>query len=134
MDIKLQEALNKQDAYLFSWGHLDDVPVGDETFNELSRDILAAFKACYGTAYLGILVFSWADQQKMETGGLSIYSEYTGQHIPAFGCNFVVPKQDAQLERMVKEWAIDEWPPKFDLFTKILQRIKALNGLILNWR
>lgn len=41
---------------------------------------------------------------------------------------------DAQLESMVIEWAIDEWPPKFTLFTKILQRIKDLNGYTLNWR
>ena len=61
-------------------------------------------------------------------------TEYTGQPLPAYGCNFVTAQPDAQLESMVIEWAIDEWPPKFTLFTKILQRIKDLNGYTLNWR
>ena len=38
------------------------------------------------------------------------------------------------LEAMVIGWTIDEWPPKFTLFTKILQRIQDLNGYTLNWR
>ena len=30
--------------------------------------------------------------------------------------------------------AIDEWPHKFEIFTRILQRIKELDGLTLSWR
>lgn len=133
-DIKLKEALQKQDAYLFFWEHLEDVPVGDETFNELSRDIIAAFKACYGNAYLGKLIFTWDEQKKLEHGEIGIYTEYAGQAVPAYGCNFIVPEADPCLEAMVVEWSIDEWPPKFDLFALILQRIKDLNGMTLSWR
>jgi hypothetical protein len=46
----------------------------------------------------------------------------------------VTAQPDTQLEAMVIGWTIDEWPPKFALFTKILQRIKELNGYTLNWR
>lgn len=133
-DTKLKEALQKQDEYLFFWGHLEDVPAGDETFNDLTRAIAAAYKECYGSAYLGKLVFTWEDQKRLEQGEIGIYSDFTGQWIPAYGCNFVVSTPDSQLEAMVIEWAIDEWPPKFELFTRILQRIKELNGLTLSWR
>lgn len=133
-DTKLQEAKQKQDEYLFFWGHLDDVPPGDETFNDMSREIIAAYKACHGTAYLGKLVFSWDEQKRLQVGEGSIYTEYTGQEIPAYGCNFILPIRDDQLEAMVKEWAIDEWPPKLPLFTKILKRIKELDGLAVDWR
>ena len=131
---KLKEAIQKQGEYLYFWGHLEDVPAGDETFNDLSREIIAAFKECHGGAFLGKLVFSWDDQKKLERGEIGIYSEYVGQHVPAYGCNFIVPQLDPQLEEMVKEWAVDEWPPKFELFTRILQRIKDLNGMTLSWR
>lgn len=133
-DSKLKAAIQKQDEYLYFWGHLEDVPIGDETFNDLSRDIIAAFKECHGNAYLGKLVFSWEDQKKLERGEIGIYTEYTGQTIPAYGCNFVLPKEDALLEAMVIEWAIDEWPPKFELFSRILQRIKELDGMTLSWK
>lgn len=49
-DTKLKEALQKQEEYLFFWGRLEDVPVGDDTFNDLSRDIIEAFRECYGSA------------------------------------------------------------------------------------
>lgn len=135
MDVtKLQAAIQKQDEYLSSRGHLSDVPAGDETFNNLTREIIHAFKECHGSAFLGKLVFSWEDQKKLERGEIGIYTEYTGQLLPAYGCNFVIAQPDAQLEAMVIGWAIDEWPPKFTLFTKILQRIQELNGYTLNWR
>lgn len=130
----LKVALQKQEKYLFFWGRLEDVPIGDDTFNNLSRDIIAAFKECNGSAYLGKLVFSWEDQKKLERGEIGIYTEYSGQPILAYECNFVISQPDAQLEAMVIEWAIDEWPPKFELFTRILQRIKELNGLTLSWK
>lgn len=133
-DAKLKEALQKQEEYLFFWGHLEDVPIGDDTFNDLSRGILAAYKECYGTAYLGKLVFSWEDQKKLERGEIGIYTEYGEQSIRPYDFNFVISQPDAQLEAMVIEWAIDEWPPKFELFTRILKRIKELDGLTLSWR
>ena len=55
---KLKEALQKQEEYLFFWGTLENIPVGDDTLNELTRDIIAAYKECYGTAYLGKLIFA----------------------------------------------------------------------------
>ena len=105
-----------------------------EKIDRLSRDIIAAYKECYGSAYLGKLVFSWEDQKKLERGEIGIYTEYSGQPILPYECNFVISQPDAQLEAMVIEWAIDEWPPKFELFTRILQYIKELNGLTLSWK
>ncbi len=133
-DTKLAEALLKQEEYLFFWGNLENVPVGDDTFNDLSRNVIAAYKDCHGTAYLGKLIFAWDDQKKLERGEIGIYTEYVGQPISAYSFNFVIPQPDAQLEAMTIEWAIDDWPPKFQLFTQILQRIKELNGLTLSWR
>ena len=134
VDTKLKEALQKQEEYLFFWGCLEDVPIGDDTFNDMSRDIIAAFKECYGSAYLGKLVFSWEDQKKLERGEIGIYTEYGGQTILPYDCNFIISQPYAQVEAIVKEWAIDEWPPKFELFTQILQRIKDLNGQTLSWK
>ena len=133
-DAKLKKALQKQEEYLFFWGCLEDVPIGDETLNELTRDIIAAYKDCHGKAYLGKLVFSWEDQKKLERREIGIYTEYSGQLILPYDYNFVVSQPDVQLDAMVTEWAIDEWPPKFELFTRILQRIKELDGLTLSWR
>ena len=133
-DTKLKEALQKQEEYLFFWGNLESIPVGDDTFNELSREVIAAYKECHNTAYLGKLIFSWEDQKKLERSEMGIYTEYTGQMITAYGFNFVIPQPDTELESMVKEWAIDEWPPKFHLFSQILQKIKELDGLPLSWR
>ena len=53
MDVtKLQAAIQKQDEYLSSRGHLSDVPAGDENFNDLTREIIRAFKECHGSAFL----------------------------------------------------------------------------------
>lgn len=133
-DTKLKEALQKQNEYLFFWGRLEDIPIGDDTFNDMSRDIIAAYKGYHGSAYLGKLVFSWEDQKKLERGEIGIYTEYMGQMVLPYDCNFIIPQPDAQLEAMVTEWAIDEWPPKFELFTRILQRIKEVDGLVLSWK
>ena len=131
---KLQAAIQKQDEYAFSWGHLNDIPAGDETFNDLTRKIIQAFKECHDSAILGKLVFAWDDQKKLERNEIGIYTEYTGQSLPAYSYNFVIPQPDARLEAMVIAWAIDKWPPNFTLFTKILQRMKELGGLTLSWR
>lgn len=131
---KLRQALQKQEEYLFFWGKPESIPVDDNTFNELSREIVVAYNEYHGSAYLGKLIFSWDDQKKLERSEIGIYTAYTGQMIPPYGFNFVIPQPDARLEAMVIEWAIDEWPPKFELFTRILQYIKDLNGLILSWR
>ena len=133
-DAKLKKALQEQEEYLFFWGRLEDVPVGDDTFNDLSRSIIAAYQECYGSAYLGKLVFSWEDQKKLERREIGIYTEYSGQLILPYDCNFVISQPDVQLEAMVTEWAIDEWPPKFELFTRILQRIKELEGQLVSWK
>ena len=69
MDVtKLQAAVQKQDEYLSDRGHLSDVPAGDETFNDITREIIHAFKECHGSAFLGKLVFSWEDQKELERG------------------------------------------------------------------
>ena len=133
-DTKLQAAKQKQEEYLFSWGHLEDVPLGDETFNNMSREIIAAYREFHGTAYLGKLLFTLEEEKLIQTGEGSIYTEYTGQEIPVCCCDFVLPMMDDQLESMVKEWAIDEWLPKPPMFFKSLNRIKELDGLTVDWR
>lgn len=133
-DFKLQEALQKQDAYLFTYGNLENIPAGDETFNALSRNVIAAYKACHGSAYLGKLAFSWKEQKGFESGQGRVYTEFTGQDIVAFSCNFVVPIPDAVLEKMIRKWIMDEWPPDFTLFTKILRRIDEVGGITISWK
>lgn len=45
MDVtKLQAAIQKQDEYLSCRRHLSDVPAGDVTLNDLTREIIRAFK------------------------------------------------------------------------------------------
>ena len=70
-DAKLKEALQKQDEYLFFWGHLENVPVGDDTFNDLSRDIIAAYKTCHKTTYLGSYTIFTDNHKKKRTRQLS---------------------------------------------------------------
>ena len=50
---KLQAAIQKQDEYTFTWGHLNDVPVGDETFDDLTRKIIQAFKERKLASFMG---------------------------------------------------------------------------------
>lgn len=133
-NLKLKEALQKQDAYLFTYGNLENIPAGDETFNALSRNVIAAYKECHSSAYIGKLVFSWNEQKAFSSGQGRIYTEFTGQDIPAFGCNFVVPLPDAVLEKMIRKWVIDEWPPDFALFTQILRRIDEVDGITISWK
>lgn len=134
MTPKVQQALKKQDEYVFQWGNLNDVPFGDEVFNDLTRKIIAAFKEDYPTVYMGKLVLSWEAQRRVERGELGIYTEYTGQQVPAYGCEFLVPTCDLLLEQMVKKWVIEDWPPDFGNFTAILRRIEELGGITLSWR
>lgn len=133
-DSKLKEALQKQDEYVISCGKLESIPVGDKTFNDLSRNIITAFKTCHGTAYLGRLIFSWNEQKELISGQGRVYTEFTGQDIVAFSCNFVVPIPDAVLEKMIRKWIMDEWPPDFPLFTKILRRIDEVGGISISWK
>lgn len=133
-DSKLKEAFRKQDEYVTSCGNLENIPVGDETFNDLSRNIITAFKTCHGTTYLGRLIFSWNEQKELMSGQGRVYSEFIGQDVEAFSYNFFVPVADAVLEKMIRKWVIDEWPPDFALFTKILRRIDEVGGITISWK
>ena len=88
----------------------------------------------YGKAYMGNVNFYDDKRKKIAKGEASVYEEYTGQMIYNFGCSFVVPTQDEELEYLIRDWNSDDRLPKDpEAVNKITSRVDRLGGIHLIW-
>ena len=59
----------------------------DDTYNDLNRKIIDAYRERYGAAYLGRINYSGNQRQRIADGTESVFEAYTGQ--PLY--NFSIP-------------------------------------------
>ena len=98
-----------------------NIKEADETYNDLNRSILDAFDdQNFGDTFICSLF------GKKGSDGLRKYQS----PVCNFDCNFVVPKYNEELDRMVKE--IGEEGSKVT-YEKILEKVEQLHGFVLVW-
>ena len=115
--------------YIRSIGGWLEVMESDSYLNDANRAVIKAYKKEHGTAFLGKTNFYDADRIAVAAGTKSPFEKYTGGKIYNFGCDYVIPVEDAELAAMIREYNTDgSYPNAYKLVTKITNRIDQLGG------
>ena len=125
----------QQNNYLAATGGVWALREADERYNDMNREIIAAFKEAHGSAFLGKINFYDEKRRMVAAKQMSIYEEYTGQLVYNFGCSFVVPCKDPVLEDLISDWNGDkktasECQRSIDV---IMDRLQELGGVNFVW-
>ena len=111
----IAEAVERRDGYWHSCGY--DIHEADDTFNDMNRDIIAAYREAFPEAMIGILL------PDCELRNIP-------DDLPNFCAAFVVPKDDAQLRKDLLKYKILGVSLMFDT---VYKRIKEIGGEFLSW-
>ena len=131
----LMELQQRQNQYLAMTGGVLALRESDDTYNDMNREMIKAFKTVNGTAFLGNINFYGERRQEVASHQRSIYTEYTGQFVYNFGYSFVVPEKDDTLEALVIEWnrGKNHTDGGASMVDAIMNRINELGGINFIW-
>jgi len=107
----------------------------DCVYNDLNRAIIEAFRSEHEKAFIGFVNLPEDKLKALQDGqSVSIYEEYVGQRVYDFGCNFIVPTEDKELETLIKQWNQQGSSSKRgNLMNEIFNRIEQIGGLNFIW-
>lgn len=128
---KLIELKKEQNAYVNQMGGYINVKEGDEYYNNLNREQIAALKEEYKSVFLGKINFCGNERLEVLENKKSVYEEYTGQTVFNFGCEFCVPSKDNELETLILEW---NKKYRVEIINRIYDRIEVLRGICFIWK
>lgn len=102
------------------------VPESCAAVNDASRTVIAEVRAEHGVAWLGDV--------NQRDHALPIWL-WDGAPVCNFGADFVLPRHDAELERMIVEHRTASWNARHAAarINVIFERVKALGGTVLVW-
>lgn len=124
----------KQRDHIRFTGGYGELREADDTYNDLNRELIRGFLKRYGKAFMGDVNFFDEKRKQIARGEASVYEEYTGQMVYNFGCSFVVPTQDEELEKLIRAWNSDDRLPKrYADVEKITDRVDKIGGIHLTW-
>lgn len=132
--IRLALASKRQREYIANTGGYLELREADEFYNDLNREKIAAMKMLHGRAFLMDVNYYDEKRAKIVAGEESIYEEVLDQEIYNFSGSYCVPRQDTELEEMVRRWnSSDDLPKKWTDIEAITDRVEAIGGIILIW-
>jgi hypothetical protein len=102
----------------------------NETINNASRAVVLAMFADHGAAWLGKI-----NRARDERSGAPVWA-WDGGLVYNFAADFVVPAFDAELARLILEREAAVYTSVADDAPRvyaILERVKAIGGLLLFW-
>ena len=121
-------------GYIRSIGGWLEVFESYSYLNDANRAVIEAYKNEHGTAFLGKTNFYDEDRIAVANGTKSPFEEFTGQLVYNFGCDYVIPVEDAILAAMIREYNTDgSYDNAYKLVTKITNRIDQLGGEHTIW-
>ena len=126
----VDELTMKQYAHIIDCGGWLGLREADDENNNLSRDIIKAFKEENGHCYMGKITLDGQKRRDIIDGKIPCYEEYTVQRIYNFGCDFIISEADNKLAQMIKEWNTN-W--KANQLEEIQKRIDELKGIYIIW-
>jgi len=135
---RLDEAIKKQNDYLCRIDGPINLHESDGKYNDLNRELIAAFKEHHGKAFLGHINFYGDERNEIVNGKKSIYTEYVGQMICNFDYVFCIPLEDAELEEMIKRWncagdSSSDTAQHIPKSAEIIEKLGAIGGISLIW-
>lgn len=125
---KVEEIKRKQNEYVARYGIFE----ADDTYNDFNYKLIAAFAEVRFESFIG-KINHCEDRADIHSGAKSVYEPYTGQHIYNFGCDFIVPFDDAQLAAMIREWNTPGKRPELKLAEQMYRRVEQLGGINFLW-
>lgn len=131
--IKLAYYENLQRCYVYGSGGYDALREADDNYNDLNRHIIDAFYKVHGKAYMGSINLSAEKREQLANGTGSVFEEYSGQLVYNFGCDFIVPVADKDLEQLILDWNRDGWPKHQPLVCQITAAIEHIGGRSFLW-
>mgnify|MGYP000261079640 CR=1 FL=1 len=103
----------------------------DDTYNDLNRKIIDAYRERYGAAYLGRINYSGNQRQRIADGTESVFEAYTGQPLYNFCCDFCVSVPDRTLEELIRRWNNADIPLSEKKVDTIMDRITLPGAFFL---
>lgn len=129
--IRLAYNRKMQREYVASVGGFLLMREADDTYNSYNREIIRNMKAAYGKAFLGTYNINPLHLQLIAAGAKSAFTEYGGEDVKNFSCNFVIPKEDDQIRSLLIEW--NRGLLNVEVLEKINERVEQIGGEILVW-
>jgi len=134
--IRLAQNKRLQIKYLARTGGVLALREADEYYNDLNREQIKAFRMMHGTAFLGDINIHDHEKYKRVRDGSDegLYTEYTGQLVYNFGCDFCVPTEDEELAELIRQWNRSErLPKKMADIDAITKKIEDIGGIQFIW-
>lgn len=131
--VRLALARKLQNKHLACTGGALALREADGTYNDFNREQIEAFQMMHGSAWMGRINFHGDQNKEVVAGTRSVYEEYTGQQVYNFGCDFIIPKTDEELEQMIRRWNGGKLPLDVNHLDKMMERIEKLRGINFVW-
>ena len=125
--------LQRQREYAHACGAYHGIGEADDTYNDLNRKVIDAYRERYGAAYLGRINYSDNQRQRIADGTESVFEAYTGQPLYNFCCDFCVSAPDRTLEELIRRWNNADIPLSEKKVDTIMDRIQTLCGQTFIW-
>lgn len=94
----------KQRRYVRSCGGYGGIYEADDVYNDLNRDIMAAYLKFHQKAFLCNANYHDEAHERVVAGTQSVYEEYTGQKIYNADWTYIVPTEDEELQVLIRQW------------------------------
>lgn len=116
-----------QADYVAKCGGYGFVREADNQYNEYNRLIIGDIVNIHGTAYTGYI--------NKHDGEVEYFREvYDTQSVHNFGCDFVIPSKDEQLEYLIGQWRSEtSLPSGTNVLDSIQRRVDSIGGVNFIW-
>ena len=128
----LEALLKKQRRYVVSCGGYENIKEADNTYNDLNREIIKAYKVEHGSAVLGTNLYYGDEAERIRDGRESPYTEYTDGDVANFSCDFILPKTDSQVTEIIRLWNAARIYRGM-LHCELVKRVEAVGGMMIIW-
>lgn len=128
----LEALLKKQRRYVVSCGGYENIREADNTYNDLNREIIKAYKVEHGSAVLGTYLYYGDEAERIRDGRESPYTEYKGGEVSNFSCDFILPKTDSQVTEIIRLWNSARIYRGI-LHSELVKRVEAVGGMMIIW-
>ena len=130
--IRLAYYRARQNKHIAASGGVLALREADDIHNDLNRNIIEAFRRFHGgTAFIGSVNYYDEDRQKIIAGEMNAIRPTAGELVYNFGCDFIIPKFDAGLNEMVRDF--NKGPATAQKATDIMKLVEKLGGLSFIW-
>ena len=124
--IELALEIKMQNDYTLCRGGILFIEEADDEYNDYNRRIIDCFYKKYGTALLGTVNF--------KDKGYGPFTQYNGEKVYNFGCDFIIPKHDEMLEKMILAWNGEKTDLEKEVtISNIYRRVENISGIVFKW-